>query len=58
MKVRWGVLGVAGIAMRKVIPAMRSGGFEYRASTAQWHAERKSKRPKVAKLAANEALRQ
>jgi len=38
--------------------ATRSGGFEYRASTAQWHAERKSKRPKVAKLAANEALRQ
>jgi IS30 family transposase len=38
--------------------ATRSSGFEYRASTAQWHAERKSKRPKVAKLAANEALRQ
>ena len=38
--------------------ATRSGGFEYRASTAQWHAERKSKRPKVATLAANEALRQ
>src|SRR5687767_14094464 len=38
--------------------ATRSGGFEYRASTAQWHAERKSKRPKIAKLAANEALRQ
>jgi hypothetical protein len=38
--------------------ATRSGGFEYRASTAQWHAERKSKRPKVAKLVANEALRQ
>ena len=37
--------------------ATRSGGFEYRASTAQWHAERKSKRPKVAKLAGNEALR-
>jgi IS30 family transposase len=38
--------------------ATRSGGFEYRASTAQWHAERKSKRPKVAKPAGNEALRQ
>lgn len=38
--------------------ATRSGGFEYRASTAQWHAERKSKRPKVAKLAANPKLRQ
>jgi IS30 family transposase len=38
--------------------ATRSGGFEYRASTAQWHADRKSKRPKVAKLAASEELRQ
>lgn len=38
--------------------ATRSGGFEYRASTAQWHAERKAKRPKVAKLVANAALRQ
>jgi IS30 family transposase len=38
--------------------ATRSGGFEYRASTAQWHAERKSKRPKVAKLAAHAGLRQ
>jgi len=38
--------------------ATRSGGFEYRASTAQWHAERKSKRPKIAKLAAHGELRQ
>ena len=38
--------------------ATRSGGFEYRASTAQWHAERKSKRPKIAKLAGNAELRQ
>jgi IS30 family transposase len=38
--------------------ATRSGGFEYRASTAQWHAERKSKRPKVARLVSNEPLRQ
>ena len=38
--------------------ATRSGGFEYRASTAQWHAERKARRPKVAKLAANAELRQ
>ena len=38
--------------------ATRSGGFAHRASTAQWHAERKSKRPKVAKLAANAELRQ
>jgi Helix-turn-helix domain len=37
--------------------ATRSGGFEYRATTAQWHAERAARRPKVAKLASNEALR-
>jgi IS30 family transposase len=35
----------------------RSGGLEYRATTAQWHADRKAKRPKVAKLAAYEELR-
>ena len=37
--------------------ATRGGSFEYRATTAQWHADRRAKRPKVAKLAANEALR-
>jgi IS30 family transposase len=37
--------------------ATRSGGFEYRATTAQWHAERRAKRPKVAKLAANRKLK-
>lgn len=37
--------------------ATRSGGFEYRATTAQWHAERRSRRPKPAKLATNKALR-
>jgi IS30 family transposase len=36
--------------------ATRGGGLEYRASTAQWHADRRSRRPKVAKLAANDAL--
>jgi Helix-turn-helix domain len=30
--------------------ATRSGGLEYRASTAQWHAERSGRRPKVASL--------
>jgi IS30 family transposase len=35
----------------------RGGGLEYRATTAQWHADRKAKRPKVAKLAAHEELR-
>jgi IS30 family transposase len=38
--------------------ATRSGGFEYRAVTAQWHAERRAKRPKISKIAANEKLRQ
>ena len=38
--------------------ATRSGGFEYRATTAQWHADRKAGRPKVAKLAADDKLRQ
>lgn len=38
--------------------ATRSGGFIYRATTAQWHADRRAKRPKVAKLAANKRLRQ
>jgi IS30 family transposase len=38
--------------------ATRGGGLEYRATTAQWHADRRAQRPKVAKLAANDALRQ
>ena len=37
--------------------ATRSGGLAYRATTAQWHAERAARRPKAAKLAANTALR-
>ena len=37
--------------------ATRSGGLEYRASTAQWHSERAARRPKPAKLAVNTALR-
>jgi IS30 family transposase len=37
--------------------ATRSGGLEYRASTAQWHAERAARRPKRAKLATTAALR-
>ena len=38
--------------------ATRGGKLEYRATTAQWHADRRAKRPKVAKLAANDALRE
>ena len=37
--------------------ATRAGGFEYRATTAQWHADRRGRRPKTAKLAVNEQLR-
>jgi IS30 family transposase len=37
--------------------ATRSGGLDYRATTAQWHAERAARRPKPAKLAVNVALR-
>ena len=36
--------------------ATRSGGMEYRASTAQWHAERSARRPKQTKLMWNAAL--
>ena len=38
--------------------ATRSGYLEYRASTAQWHAERRARRPKTAKLAGNDKLKQ
>jgi IS30 family transposase len=34
-----------------------SGGLDYRAITAQWHAERSARRPKPAKLVFNAALR-
>ena len=37
--------------------ATRSGKLEYRASTAQWHAERSARRPKPATLAVNAARR-
>ena len=36
--------------------ATRSGLLEYRATTAQWHADRRAGRSKVAKLAADDAL--
>src|SRR3954449_8144451 len=37
--------------------ATRSGGLDYRATTAQWHAERSARRPKQTKLVLNAALR-
>jgi IS30 family transposase len=38
--------------------ATRGGVLDYRATTAQWHADRRACRPKVAKLAANDVLRE
>ena len=35
----------------------RSGGVDYRATVAQWHADRSARRPKATKLAGNAALR-
>jgi IS30 family transposase len=37
--------------------ATRGGGLAYRASAAQWHADRRGQRPKPAKLAVNAELR-
>lgn len=37
--------------------ATRSGEFDYRATAAQWHADRAARRPKISKLAVNPALR-
>jgi IS30 family transposase len=37
--------------------ATRSGGLAYRATTAQWHADRSARRPKAALLATNSVLR-
>jgi IS30 family transposase len=38
--------------------ATRGGRLDYRASTAQWHADRCARRPKLAKLVVNAALRE
>lgn len=53
-------LGRAGSTVSRELrrnAATRSGGLEYRATTAQWHAERAGRRPKSAKLAVHAALR-
>jgi IS30 family transposase len=44
---------------REVRPnaATRGGDFDYRASNAQWHADRAAKRPRISKLVANSILR-
>src|SRR3954463_7122371 len=38
--------------------ATRGGRLDYRASVAQWHAEQRAKRPRPAKMAVNERLRE
>ena len=38
--------------------ATRGGSLDYRALTAQWHADRRARRPKAAKLAVNDRLRE
>jgi IS30 family transposase len=38
--------------------ATRGGYLDYRATTAQWHADRRARRPKAARLAVNDELRQ
>jgi IS30 family transposase len=38
--------------------ATRGGRIDYRATNAQWHADRRARRPKAARLATNERLRQ
>ncbi|MEU5869920.1 IS30 family transposase, partial [Nonomuraea sp. NPDC047529] len=38
--------------------ATRGGRLDYRASVAQWHADRQARRPKTCKLAANDRLRE
>jgi hypothetical protein len=53
-------LGRAGSTVSRELrrhAATRSGNLEYRATTAQWHAERAGLRPKPAKLVTHPALR-
>ena len=54
-------LGRAGSTISRELrrnAATRSNELAYRATTAQWHAERRASRPKVSKLAANDQLRE
>jgi hypothetical protein len=50
-------ISVDGLAELRRNAATRCGVLEYRASVAQWKAERAARRPKPAKLAVNERLR-
>lgn len=53
-------LGRAGSTISRELDrnaATHGGGMAYRATTAQWHADRSARRPKPTKLALNSALR-
>jgi hypothetical protein len=52
--------GAVGVTISRELrrnAATRSGELDYRATTAQWHADRAARRPKPAKMAVNLALR-
>jgi hypothetical protein len=53
--------GPAGLyaffALERRNASTRTYRLDYRASVAQWHAERRARRPKAAKLAGNDRLR-
>jgi IS30 family transposase len=51
------VVGFAELRKLRRNAATRGGLLEYRATAAQWHADRRAKRPKDAKLATNALLR-
>ncbi len=46
-KIRWGVLGVANIAVKKVIPAMQKGRFCEITAIASRDVDRENRRPTV-----------
>jgi IS30 family transposase len=54
----YGPVAVNDLAGAAAERATRGGRLEYRATAAQWHADLRARRPKVAKLAANQALRE
>jgi hypothetical protein len=46
---------LAGVAPQQLDPSVL---LDYKASTAQWHTERRARRPKIAKPVANDRLRE
>src|SRR3954454_11149930 len=53
----WAAIAAALTRELRRNPATRGGGLDYRATTAQWHAERAARRPKPARLGAHPAPR-